>query len=366
MEENEREVIEKKKKRRQNGGKKKRSKKKVVVISPYFQISSSSSNSHEINSIKSNNKNSSKDELGEKKKEKRKSVKPEGKELRVEKEEEDNDDDIKPRNSPVIRSEPYETLKEENETKVEKYSSQKKKKKRGNGKQCNSSANVRIVSPYFRTKETLEADKKDDLKFESHDVVVVSRYFRKNESKDGENKQQSELLKKKKVGRRKVVSPTLSAAEKLDEAYKRKTLDNTWKPPPSHFTLIQEEHFEDPWRVIVICMLLNRTTGRQARRVLSDLFKLCPDAKTTTEVAIEEIEKVIQVLGLHKKRAKMIQRMSSEYLEDGWTHVTQLHGVGKYAADAYAIFCTGKWDRVRPEDHMLNKYWEFLHTRKQN
>lgn len=67
----------------------------------------------------------------------------------------------------------------------------------------------------------------------------------------------------------------------------------------------------------------------QARRVQSDLFKLCPDAKTTSEVATEEIEKVIQVLGLHQKRARMIQRLSSEYLEDSWTHVSQLHGIGK-------------------------------------
>ncbi|KAF7807617.1 methyl-CpG-binding domain protein 4-like protein [Senna tora] len=56
----------------------------------------------------------------------------------------------------------------------------------------------------------------------------------------------------------------------------------------------------------------------------------------------------------------MLQRFSREYLDQRWTHVTQLHGVGKYAADAYAIFCTGKWDRVRPTDHMLNYYWEFL------
>ncbi|KAK8942260.1 hypothetical protein KSP40_PGU021331 [Platanthera guangdongensis] len=31
--------------------------------------------------------------------------------------------------------------------------------------------------------------------------------------------------------------------------------------------------------------------------------------------------------------------MSLQYLEDWWTHVTKLHGVDKYAVDAYAIFC---------------------------
>ncbi|KAA8521069.1 hypothetical protein F0562_011778 [Nyssa sinensis] len=97
-----------------------------------------------------------------------------------------------------------------------------------------------------------------------------------------------------------------------------------------------------------------------AERVISKLFTLCPNAKIATEVATEEIEKVIRSLGLHRKRAVMLQRLSQDYLGESWTHVTQLHGVGKYGADAYAIFCTGNWDLVRPIDHMLVKYWEFL------
>uniref|UniRef100_A0A6N2K9U5 Uncharacterized protein n=1 Tax=Salix viminalis TaxID=40686 RepID=A0A6N2K9U5_SALVM len=80
----------------------------------------------------------------------------------------------------------------------------------------------------------------------------------------------------------------------------------------------------------------------QAERVIADLFTLCPDAKAATGVATEEIERAIKSLGLQKRRAKMVRRLSEDYLEEGWTHVTQLPGVGKYAADAYAIFCTGK------------------------
>lgn len=67
----------------------------------------------------------------------------------------------------------------------------------------------------------------------------------------------------------------------------------------------------------------------QARRVIPDLFNICPNAEIATKVALDEIEKVIQSLGLQKKRAIMIQRLSQEYLKDSWTHVTQLHGVGK-------------------------------------
>ncbi|XP_058075500.1 uncharacterized protein LOC131223927 [Magnolia sinica] len=164
--------------------------------------------------------------------------------------------------------------------------------------------------------------------------------------------------KKSSSGRKSVV---LTAQQKRDVAYMRKSADDiTWEPPRSIHSLLQEDHAHDPWRVLVICMLLNCTTGNQVRQVLTDFFKLLPDAKTATNVAEEDIKKVIKSLGLQNKRTGMIQRFSKEYLDDFWTHVTQLHGVGKYAADAYAIFCTGKWDRVQPVDHMLEKYWDFL------
>ncbi|KAG6397694.1 hypothetical protein SASPL_143864 [Salvia splendens] len=153
---------------------------------------------------------------------------------------------------------------------------------------------------------------------------------------------------------------TLTAAQKRDEAYERKTPDNTWSPPRSPYHLMQEDHVFDPWRVLVICMLLNLTTGVQARRVLPDLFKICPDAKTAMTADVDYVADLIHSLGLQKKRAVMIQQLSAQYVTESWTHVTQLIGVGKYAADAYAIFCTGKWERVKPVDHMLVKYWEFL------
>ncbi|KAL7194125.1 hypothetical protein ACSBR1_034525 [Camellia fascicularis] len=123
--------------------------------------------------------------------------------------------------------------------------------------------------------------------------------------------------------------PVLLAAQKRGQAYKRRTPDNTWKPPRSPFSLLQEDHAHDPWRVLVICMLLNWTTGVQAGQVISELFSLCPNAKTALEVATEEIEKVIQTLGLQRKRAVMIHRFSQEYLGECWTHVTQPNGVGK-------------------------------------
>uniref|UniRef100_A0A6N2MKA0 HhH-GPD domain-containing protein n=1 Tax=Salix viminalis TaxID=40686 RepID=A0A6N2MKA0_SALVM len=152
----------------------------------------------------------------------------------------------------------------------------------------------------------------------------------------------------------------LTAAQMRDVAYLRRRPNNRWIPPKSPHELLQEGHYHDPWRVVVICMLLNCTSGGQVRPILNDFFTLCPDAKTTTKVAQTEIAQLTHSLGLKNTRSEKIKLFSQSYLEEGWTHVTFLPGVGKYAADAYAIFCTGRWDRVVPEDHMLTRYWEFL------
>lgn len=213
---------------------------------------------------------------------------------------------------------------------------------------------VQKVSPYFQSSGENHVMMNENRKLKPK-VVKLSPYFQKNkEILDG----------MKKPRKTDGVKPFLCASQKRDEAYQRKTPNNTWIPPRSGAPLLQEDHTHDPWRVLVICMLLNKTSGNQTRKVLSDLFTLCPDAKTATEVTTGEIEKAIETLGLQRKRAEMIQRMSEEYLWKDWTYVTELHGVGKYAADAYAIFCTGKGDRITPSDHMLNRYWNFLYGPK--
>ncbi|KAG0488213.1 hypothetical protein HPP92_006767 [Vanilla planifolia] len=152
----------------------------------------------------------------------------------------------------------------------------------------------------------------------------------------------------------------MTMEEKMRDAYLKVSPSNDWIPPHSPFELLQEDHMFDPWRILVICMLLNRTSGTQVRGILRRLFRLCPTAEDAVRIPVENLATIIQSLGLQNKRARAIKEMSAQYLQDGWTHVTQLHGVGKYAADAYAIFCAGKPEDVVPEDHMLVKYWEFV------
>lgn len=140
----------------------------------------------------------------------------------------------------------------------------------------------------------------------------------------------------------------------------RDIANKTWVPPISVYTLIQEELYRDPWKVLVACMLLNKTCGTQMRKIIWDLFALCPTPKAAIAVKTEKIEEVIRPLGLQNKRARMIQKFSKDYLGKEWVNVGELHGIGKYATDAYAIFCEGRWREVKPEDHKLVDYWRYL------
>ncbi|XP_043698094.1 methyl-CpG-binding domain protein 4-like protein isoform X6 [Telopea speciosissima] len=137
---------------------------------------------------------------------------------------------------------------------------------------------VRLVSSYFQTPtQTVQQQqlrRKDDatsLKPNSKTktrrptkkkVVVVSPYFCNVATKEEEEEEGESYCK-----RRSTNAPSLSVAQKLDEAYQRVTPDNQWKPPRSHFPLLQEDHVHDPWKVLVICMLLNRTSGAQQSHI---------------------------------------------------------------------------------------------------
>ncbi|GJR83687.1 methyl-CpG-binding domain protein 4-like protein [Tanacetum coccineum] len=223
-------------------------------------------------------------------------------------------------------------------------------------KKVKTKAKAKKLSPYFSSQEVLK--QKDgacvgDRKMKTK-KVKVSPYFQNGNAGNAIAK----AVKKKPQAKNK---DYFTAAQKRDEAYKKRTPDNTWVPPESIHHLIQENHYHDPWRIVVICILLNKTQGIQVKPAILDFFNLVPDAATALVVPADEIIKLITPLGLQNIKTERIQNFSAGYLYDDWTHITQLHGVGKYAADAYAIFVTGHWKRVIPKDHMLNKYWDYLH-----
>jgi hypothetical protein len=63
-----------------------------------------------------------------------------------------------------------------------------------------------------------------------------------------------------------------------------------------------------------------------------------PDAQTAADADPAVIEGIIQPLGFHRFRARAIVAMSTDYLRP-WKRPSELRYIGKYASDAYWIFC---------------------------
>ncbi|KAJ1269746.1 hypothetical protein BS78_06G000900 [Paspalum vaginatum] len=155
-------------------------------------------------------------------------------------------------------------------------------------------------------------------------------------------------------------APLLTAAEKRSDKYRRLPLDQLVPPPRSPHNLLQEEYASDPWKVVVICMFLNLTQGTQVRKKVRGFFKRYPDAQAACAAVPEKMAKFLEPLGLQHVKTKNIQKFSKAYVEEEWTYITELCGVGKYAADAYAIFCAGRAKEVAPKDHKLVDYWKYV------
>ncbi|KEH25624.1 hypothetical protein MTR_6g033105 [Medicago truncatula] len=143
---------------------------------------------------------------------------------------------------------------------------------------------VRVLSRYFHkveeckvehirvvSRSTKSIEDLDQYRYQSEKVSSLRECVNKREHK-GTVEEDSYPLPPKipKDSRRKSKRKTkpFLKANRCREVYKRKTPDNNWVPPRStpplvEKPLLQEDHFHDPWRVIVICMLLNRTKCEQ-------------------------------------------------------------------------------------------------------
>lgn len=86
------------------------------------------------------------------------------------------------------------------------------------------------------------------------------------------------------------------------------------KLPVSPYRLIEEELWDDPWKLLISCILLNKTAGNQVRQVIWDFFKCCPNAMITLNTNVTIIKNIIYPLGLSNKRSLSIQQFSYEYL----------------------------------------------------
>ncbi len=139
-----------------------------------------------------------------------------------------------------------------------------------------------------------------------------------------------------------------------------------WKPPKSPIGMLQEDMWPDTWKILVACMLHNQTSRKQVDKVYKILFEKYPTPEVMQAADLDDLSKILKPLGFQNRRAKSLKRLSSEFITKDWKKASDLYGCGKYANDCYQVFCTGKWKEVKPTDHALNDYVDWLHKREES
>lgn len=138
-------------------------------------------------------------------------------------------------------------------------------------------------------------------------------------------------------------------------------------PPLSPYNLIQESLWPSEWKSLVACLLLNRTTRKQVEKVIDELFAKWTTPESMASADENDVFAVVKLLGFGKIRSRRLIDMSSAYIERGWSHASELPGVGEYASRAWEIFFVGKLGDTEPKDGALASYWrwrKFLESRQ--
>ena len=121
--------------------------------------------------------------------------------------------------------------------------------------------------------------------------------------------------------------------------------------------LLQEIYRDDPWKMLVCCILLNLTKRKQVDGIRHELFSKYPTEYEMIEADEDELSELLKPLGLYRKRAKTLIKFSWMWI-NGFSDVEELDGLGKYAKDSWEIFQMNNKD-VKPTDKVLLEYmWE--------
>ncbi len=138
-----------------------------------------------------------------------------------------------------------------------------------------------------------------------------------------------------------------------------------WQPPNLnnwHEPLIQEVWFPDRWKMLITCLCLNMTSGRQVRPLLPVLFKAYPSPSHMVGSVDGELYTMIKPLGFANKRVYTFKRFSDEYINIPWENAKQLYGCGTYALNSDKIFYLGEWRSVTPKDGELKRYISYIRS----
>ena len=118
--------------------------------------------------------------------------------------------------------------------------------------------------------------------------------------------------------------------------------------------LLQEIYQDDPWRMMVCCILLNLPKRHQVDLIRDELFTLYPTPHDMINSDEKILSHLLQPLGLYNKRAQTLKKFSQDYI-NGFNDIQECYGVGQYGKDSWNIFQLNKHTN-HSNDKVLHKY----------
>lgn len=122
--------------------------------------------------------------------------------------------------------------------------------------------------------------------------------------------------------------------------------------------IIQEEYANDPWKVLVCCILLNQTSNKQVRPLIQNFFKKWPNSKSLIGEENLAISDFIKTTGFQNVKAKRIKDFSNVW-ESGIRDPFKFPGIGDYGREAWRIFVNKDLSFI-PKDKKLKMYLESI------
>jgi A/G-specific adenine glycosylase len=104
---------------------------------------------------------------------------------------------------------------------------------------------------------------------------------------------------------------------------------------------------QDPYKVLIAELLLQKTAAGPAQKVWEDVIRLYPTVESLAVASPDDLQKIIGILGLNKRSkylinaASIIARQSHGELRAEANFLESLPGVGKYTASAILSFAFG-------------------------
>ena len=120
--------------------------------------------------------------------------------------------------------------------------------------------------------------------------------------------------------------------------------------------LLQEQYRKEPWKMMVLCIMLNQTHYKQVYKVKDEFFRRWPSPEKAIQADPGQMKKLLKPLGFSNRRYITIWKFSRQYQTGAWTSIDELYGIGKYGKHSWMIFLENKI----PSDVTDKKLKEYL------